>query len=345
MPSRLVITGDLLRANPDGTFNQRLNLVWFSAIFKSSFERFFNNVEVIGIDPNSFPFPAFYGAVYGTRDLISLEQWAYHYDMDLPSEAQELLSERLNGATVLTFEGSPSLLRSIDINGSCYINIRVHPLRFASDLIFSFESNNPNIQRRLNDFSISDDYIYGETNYCRSIFSTRTRELEGTPLIFLGQVRNDASVIQDGKFASLDLYRDLLLSSFDTFTFYHKPHPFDKDNPSIDEWRCIFPKSTLLEGNIYSLFPAPKHQYVTFSSGAGYEAELFGHRATYLLRKHWGHGGSIAERFVNILDMYWYPSFWEYILGISDCAPGAESYPFVPNRLRRTIRVKWNLLS
>lgn len=283
----------------------------------------------------------FYLSLYSQENDIT-NSWAKRYDAQLDGVALSLVRETFSDSFAIIFEGSPSLLGALDLDRVPYVNVRVHPMRFGSDLILSFQSNIPEIHSRLRRYNLDDAHFASEVHDLRRRMRHRAPSIDPNTLVFLGQYRHDASVISSGCFSQLHNYSKALLLLGKNRQVFHKPHPHDQYNPIINQWIHLFPHSTLLERDTYAQMAAlTPHSYVTLSSGAAYEAELLGHSSTYLLERNWALGGPMHAEFAHILHEYWHPAFWLNVLA-GERSDAANT--FVPHRLRNAIGMAWSPL-
>lgn len=353
--NRIVITGDLTRVNDSMELHQAKNIDWFSRIFAPIFEELGYTVETVGREGNEASLRALRQSLYdvGSGDLQ--DQWASYYDSLRPHKALSEFVTDLGPALFLLFEASPSMMAAIDDAGHMYLNFRVHPIRFAADLVFAVKTNRKHVAQNLRRFSMPRHFVSREVNLCRQRWRTSGNSLPRGSTIFMAQTSQDASLIERSKFLRIEDFTDKLLNIVDrSRPIFYRPHPVERQQRSLDLWTSLFPSTTEASAGVstYELFcQSDDLRIVTISSGSGYEAALFGHSASYLSSRYWG--GCYYEDYVPISHEYWYPPFWEDIFtkrGIVGSALHSlarnssveHDLPFVEGRLRTLINFQWS---
>lgn len=354
---RIVITGDLMRVNDSMELHQAPNIAWFSKIFRPIFEDLGYIVDIFGASDGDFPANQLHRTLYdGIEEPRCLQdQWAAYYDKQLPSPARRHLLKSLGPATFVLFEAPPSMLSAINEAGHVYLNFRVHPLRFASDLVFAVKTNNKYIARNLRRFTMRSDFVRREIEDCRERWRGGKNTLPRNATVFMAQTSQDGSLIEDGKFARIDGFAEKLknLVRVENPIFY-KRHPVESNQKSFDFWLETFQTTVEISPDIssYELFSQSEHlNVITISSGSAYEAKLLGHSPKYLLSRYWG--GRYYSDYTPITHEYWYPSFWESAFtenGVITTAIQSffgrgnidNELPFVKDRLRSAINFEWS---
>jgi hypothetical protein len=343
---KLILTGDIFRANQDLSFNQAQNVRWFSSIFKPILKELNYKVDVL--DTNNYKefFEHLYGIIYKYKSDSVIDIWASIYDNLKLEEEIRLLFLQIECDLIFIFEGSRSLLRLFEKSNVKYFNFRVHPLRFGTDLIFSIQTNDTLARERLSNFEVDDNFIQNEVNQLRERMGGGASQLEEGSFVFLAQTANDSSLVVNGAIARLASYETEVRQAVGHKKTYHKRHPHDVNQTTITNWCRIFPKSKEFSGSLYPLIALSKNiSFITLSSGAAYEAELLGHTVIRLIDiNHSCTTGSMPITFTNsshIAYAFWYADFWDYVLS------GRSSWDIsrgnhVPNRLRSAIGVEWS---
>jgi hypothetical protein len=346
----ILICGDILRANLELT-HRPYNTRWFSALIRQAIAPFGVKSEVLGYNPPTFDFKDFYRSIYQEAGAPVLDKWAQFYDAtsfdtDMSKRLYDIFSDRI----VILFEGSRSILRYIASIGGTYLNFRVSPLRFASDLVFIIESNNEAVQRAVGHFEMDQSFIQTQSAALKTQMTGVSKDFTRPTLIFLGQVPGDASLIHEGRFTGVAMPNGLDTSRFGSDDIYHKPHPIDANAPDMARWKGFFPGSKLLDMPTYATICSQGDlTFVTVSSGAGYEAQVFGHKCHFVSPHNWALGGARWARFTSVLHEYWSPDFWQVVFDALDgkaldaatIAASRQTMVFTPDRLRQTIDAKW----
>ncbi len=346
----ILICGDVLRANLELT-HRPYNTRWFSRLVLSSTESLGLKTEVLGHSPPNFDFDDFYKSVYKEAGPQVLDEWARYYDAQSFSEDMSArLFDIFAGKTVILFEGSRSILRYISSIGGTYINFRVGPLRFASDLMFIIQTNDPGLQHVIQLYALDQAYINEQTISLRTQMASSTQVFKRPSLIFLGQVPGDASLISNGRFGTIAIPDGLDISRFGADDIYHKPHPLADNPDEITRWKGFSPSSKYLDMPTYAAMCSQGPlTFVTVSSGSGYEAQVLGHECYFVSPHNWSLRGQRWKSFTPVLYEYWFPQFWQTIFETLEGKPPDEmaiavdrrAMTFTPDRLRQAIAAKW----
>ncbi|QTK82344.1 Hypothetical protein AT6N2_L1600 [Agrobacterium tumefaciens] len=352
---RIVISGDLTRVDENMAPHQAGNIAWFSRIFTPVLEGLGCSVDTIGAGKEDFPLERLLQSIYDPTVGLLRDQWAASYDNGLPPRVSRELIEALGAATFLLFEAPPSMMAALDAAGHVYLNFRVHPIRFASDLVFAIKTNDKGIARRLKRFAMESDFVKREVELCRKRWENGKSDVPSKSTLFMAQTFEDASLIESGKFLRINDFaeklRDIVRAEDPIF---YKRHPLERNQASFDFWNELFPRTVEISADVstYELFcKSDDLRIVTISSGSAYEATLFGHSASYLSPRNWG--GEYYLDYIPISHEYWYSAFWKDILTEPGIIRSAIQYavprrrkrddlPFVEGRLRTLINVEWS---
>jgi hypothetical protein len=346
----ILICGDILRANLELT-HRPYNTRWFSALIRQAIAPLGIKSEVLGHCPPHFSFEEFYRSIYQQAGDAVLDKWAQFYDATcFDRNMSARLLDIFSNKTIILFEGSRSILNYISNIGGVYLNFRISPLRFASDLIFIIESNDVNVALAIKQFELKQTYINTQIDDLRAQLASCTHSFINPSLVFLGQVRGDASLIHEGRFANIAIPSGLDVSQYGYNDIFHKAHPIDANEPEIERWKSLFPTSQHLKIPTYAAFcSACDVTFVSVSSGSGYEAQLLGHPCHFVSPHNWAIGAPRWERFTSVLYEYWFEGFWRAIFNALEGLPLDQvaigearlKMGFAPERLRGTINATW----
>jgi hypothetical protein len=346
----ILICGDVLRANLELT-HRPYNTRWFSALVRHALEPFGLSPDVLGYTTPDFNFETFYQNIYRKSGPDVLDKWAHYYDAkSFDADMSARLFDIFAGKLVILFEGSRSILTYIDSIGGTYLNFRVGPLRFASDLVFIIQTNDVQVERAINRYRLDAAFVEAQASALRELMAPLTRVFSKPALVFLGQVPGDASLISQGRFTQIGLPVGLDSERFEPDQIYHKPHPLDANEPETARWTSYFPTSQILDMPTYAAFCSDGDlTFVTVSSGSGYEAQLLGHPCHFVSPHNWSMGGPRWKSFTPVLYEYWFAPFWETVFRALDKEPidsgsgdhGKNEMIFKPQRLRDAIAAKW----
>jgi hypothetical protein len=329
----ILICGDILRANLELT-HRPYNTRWFSALIRKSIEGLGITSEVLGHCPPNFNFERFYKSIYGEAGTEVLEQ----------------LFDIFSGKLVILFEGSRSILNYIASIGGTYLNFRVSPLRFGSDLVFLIQTNNKNVRRAIKCFEMDRSYVDGEIAALRTQMAPEIKAFARPTLVFLGQVPGDASLINEGRFETIAVPHSLDAGRFAPQDIFYKPHPIDDNATEMSRWKTLFPGSQVLDMPTYAAFCSQGDlTFVTVSSGSGFEAQLLGHECHFVSPHNWSLSSSRWKSFTSVLYEYWYTDFWRSVfmalegqqIDEESVIASKAGMVFAPEKLRNTIAAKW----
>jgi hypothetical protein len=346
----ILICGDIFRANLELT-HRPYNTRWFSALIRKSIDGLGIASEVLGHCPPNFNFERFYKSIYGQAGIEVLDKWAELYDAaQFDGDTAKQLFDIFSGKLVILFEGSRSILNYITSIGGTYLNFRVSPLRFGSDLVFLIQTNNKNVQQAIQCFEIDRSYVDAEIAALRTQMGPETKAFARPTLVFLGQVPGDASLINEGRFKTIAVPQSLDTSGFAPKDIFHKPHPIDDNAPEMSRWKTLFPSSQVLDMPTYAAFCSQGDlTFITVSSGSGYEAQLLGHECHFVSPHNWSVSSPRWKSFTPVLFEYWFEDFWRSIfmalhgqsLDEESVIASKKGMVFVPEKLRNTIAAKW----
>ncbi|UZX44593.1 hypothetical protein A6U84_21325 [Agrobacterium sp. 13-2099-1-2] len=353
--TQIIISGDLTRVNDRMELHQSHNIAWFSRLFTPIFQSLGFKVYTVGEKKNDFPLNLLHDSIYDQTSRKLHDQWAARYDAGFPTAFVKELVDAFGPATFFLFEASPAFMESLDSARMVYLNFRVHPIRFASDLIFAIKTNDKNVALRLKQFAMKANFLKREVELCQRRWRTSQNVIPAGSTIFMAQTNEDASLIENGRFLRISDFSEMLRREIDSSrAIFYKRHPHVRYQESFDFWQHMFPDTKEVPSDIsaYELFCQSKDlRIATISSGSAYEAKLFGHSTLYLSGRHWG--ADFYRDYVPITHEYWYPEFWRnlfetrgiarsWIQTITRRGINAGKLPFVENRLKGLINFEWS---
>lgn len=184
---------------------------------------------------------------------FSLPTFRHHCEVDgalpawqllhhaLPAAATDYLLAHLpEDALVLGHAMPPWLLQLLE--GACrpYIDLRLSPLRFGSDLVMGLRTNDPEIHAAAHALAMTADEMLAESNLmaARLRLARRTEgrlRLPNNPCIFVGQTEDDAALVgADGQFARAADHAEVLARLARTGPMMYLPHPKAGDFARIE---------------------------------------------------------------------------------------------------------------
>lgn len=219
--------------------------------------------------------------------------WATCYHR-VPDAAAQYLAEHIPDDTlIISYEMTPWLQRVLDERGVHWLDLRVSPLRFASDLYMAVRTNSPALYRRLHAHAATPQAIHYEVMMLTAQVRHRRRyqddnlEFDGS-VVYIGQTEADAALVNaHGRFARIGDFRSKLLETVRGDTLLYRAHPdggafADQEHRQIERFigrpirRCDQETYELLAGDAAV-------RLVGLSSGTLQEAEWFGREATAMM--------------------------------------------------------------
>ena len=173
---------------------------------------------------------------------VAGEQPAWHQlHQQLPQPAAQYLMAHLPAdALVLGHAMPPWLSTLLDVADIPYIDLRVSPLRFGSDLVVGLRTNRPALHASAQALALSPDDLLAEAHLLGARLRMR-RHSEGrlrllnNPCIFVGQTEGDASLLgADGRLARASDHADTLRRLAATGPMMYLPHPQAGDFARIE---------------------------------------------------------------------------------------------------------------
>ena len=219
------------------------------------------------------------------------------------------------------------------------LNLSIHPIRFADDIFFSFETKNPTLKERLKKYEVNYDlfYHYADILKASALKTNKKNKIKPNALLIIGQTATDKVLFDGEKYLSLqDCAKDLgaLVSGYDHI--YFKPHPYAKNNKqTIAFLKTLHPNFHTSYENIYHLLA---HEHICHIAGLNssvlYEAKYFRKKVTFLAPPYF----DFTSQDIGIYADYFSSSFWSDLLEIPD---QKNTLPFKENRLRIALNDFW----
>lgn len=319
--------------------------------------------QAIGFDIKSSPrFDSCYHNLdsdfssYTFRELCfkHFNHWSYHY-CQIPQEAENYLLKYLDKDFLVISYEMPEYLRNlISRVGAYYLDIRISPLRFATDLYVCIRTNDIELHKKLKKFEVPEEEIYLEASLVKASvrhlrrYSSRNLEYNNS-LIFLGQTPDDASLIDCRKrrFVTINDFIDKLQAILENEenkarVLYYKPHPSAPQEHVIKEiefLRNVLKKDIkLCYENIYILLGSDDDcRFIGISSSALQEATFFDKISYTLFKPICDLSEYVNVRFVDFISPY----FYKYLFGVDKRLKYKYYRYSYPNMLRQLHNVWW----
>lgn len=360
-PERIVITSDLLRVTGEKTSRTGFatNTNFFAAMMTPQISAASSlPVAILEWDDTS-PFDG--NAVYGALGLdANATNWARIFAADATDALCALFLPHVENSLVVGFEISPLLQKILTRLNIPFVDVRWHPLRFLDDIFFGFSSNRGEISAAIGSYALSGQEVdfhvglHKAAAIRRSAFNKKGPSLE---TLIVGQTPFDASLIHDGRIATLLDHKDSIAELAKLGSIGFRPHPFSP-HPSS-------PLAAFLEhhgipvvdcdADMYELLcDESLRRVVGLSSGTLDEAAFFGLPVTRFIPEQFRYLPHVADALQTDNESLVYTGVYHAFLSVDFWAdifrstlertwPNGNPVPFKPDRLRHVNGSYWGL--
>lgn len=349
----IVVTGDLLRPNPDGTPNQQSNIRWFNHMISYQLSRPLDKVPVIPLYPGKGEGFFDVDLFFGLNGLdVSVDSWARLYGArEVSTEAKSYFHSFFAHKFVVGFELPRLFIRLLEEAGCNYIDFIIHPIRFLDDVFFGVRTNNDKVRDLLHHASIPEERFHVQAGLHKATLSRLpSMAIKDNACLLVGQTAADRSLISCGRIVALDNFEEEIVYRFKHYEkIYFKPHPYASDAYEDFKFLSRFGEVELIEDNIYRLLADERFgEVVSISSSVGIESPYFGRLSSFFLgepaRLHNGFSCKLEpECYFPVYDAFFDPSFWQKAFApfcrVSDC-PSVQ-LPRKTSRLRTSFQNHW----
>ena len=267
----------------------------------------------------------------------------------LSPEGLDALREAIGEDTLIVgYELSEMTRAALSRAGLAYLDIWLHPVRFADDILFAMRASDPAVQSRLSAFELPHEALAAQAdilkvqNY-RGFAKFERNLVEGAALL-IGQTARDKSVLgRDGFLGLSDFQEEVARLSRQHPRVYFSRHP---NEPRLDpDARALLSRHdniVEIEAPTYHLLADGRLDTVAgISSSVLEEARFFGKRTVRFFRPPFPLDGD--ARYTTILQSLCFSHFWAEILRdvapTEPCAPAGFIDP--KNKLRHALSFYW----
>lgn len=218
--------------------------------------------------------------------------WSQHYFGIAPQAAEYLRAHLPAGALVLSYEMPPWLRSAVDAAGLAWLDLRVAPLRFGSDLCMALATNRADLHAAIHGHAMNADEVLAEAALLMAKLRYRLRyrsdcfDLEGCA-VYIGQTGDDASLlVGPGRYMRATDAAQALQAFVGSDRLVYKPHPYA--GPFAEQERHALAQifgslPPCCEADTYDLLAGDARvRLVGISSGVLQEAAWFGQEARAL---------------------------------------------------------------
>ena len=283
--NEVVFLDDFFRSEENGLQSHPINRRFLRGLFYSA-------CQASGI-PVREEHPVSSGGrlpVGSLMDILGLPRttagWASAVIANLGPALDELKALQLGKRSLAIGWGlPPSLLNYVSGCGATFIDVEVHPLRFARHLHLGVRTNSKRIATIFSRIAVRDDIFRNAAIGMKALFSRRGDNALFSPDarigVFVGQTDVDLALVSNGRLVRPgDVVERVaaLATSVDVLAI--KPHPCQPGTALLDDLAKKIPNSTMVDHNIYAMLCAENIAFFSgISSGALTEAEYFGQHA------------------------------------------------------------------
>jgi hypothetical protein len=264
----------------------------------------------------------------------------------------EALAPHLDGALVIGYEMSKVQIATLESMGVSYIDLVLHPARFAPDILHAMRTNSQRVHDVLRHCHFDSDRLYAaaadiQAKICRL---GRTMTTSQDTALILGQVWTDRAVAKPaGGFYKLDEFADQIADTVHQHSaVLYKPHPYERISGETSQITDMFRSITTTEANYYVVLCQPTVSSVYgLNSSCLYEAGFFGRKASYWIKPQYQlndhlRGDSLGlGDFATLSEVWVDPSFWAAILNGKTSDFSAARSHMTPGRLRKSMNTDW----
>lgn len=175
----------------------------------------------------------------------------------------------------------PSILRYANERGAKFIDVEIHTVRFCRNLHLAMRTNDPVIQRELEDLIINDEVFWSAAATLKSYFARRGQSAILRPDLkvglFFAQMDIDLAVVGNGRIHRASDFSDQIFNwSKEVDILAIQPHPAQIDTHSIRILTEKIRNSALINCNTYALLCSENLSFVAaLSSGVLTESQYF----------------------------------------------------------------------
>jgi hypothetical protein len=358
---KVIVMGDVLRPWPKGDHNASgafRNVQWLYHLIADRIKSL--GLPVVAMDWNhhsmGIPYALFDVAkYYDSQGMdISVDHWVRLANRTAPCPAlMQMLAAPLEGTLVVGYEMSKVQIASLDAMGVAYIDLVLHPARFAADILHGARTNSPHIHSVLQACHFDSELLHESASEIKAKVARLPKTINASwdTALLLGQVWTDRAVSRaEGGFFKIDDFKKEVLELVDRHAeVIYKPHPYEAISNQKSEIPNAVKSIKVSTINYYMLLCQPMISAVYGLNSSGlYEARFFGKPSVHLIDLQYTFhdnrsGSAIAlKEFVTLSEIWLKKGFWESVLFGQGGHQFAHSKDqMTPNKLRRSMNTDW----
>jgi hypothetical protein len=354
--ARILLTGDLLRPQEDAFRPaQTGNILWLHRLIRRPIAAA-TGLEVqalawappAGSGAAGFDTPRFFAEAGAMPDT---DGWVSLFDAPaLPrSAAEHIAAAFADAAAVIGFELPEVMKRLLSQLGVAWVDLNIHPYRFAPDLLFAVQTNHDGVLEALAAHH-AEDHVF--ESFADLLAATSVKIPVHPPVeedvLLVGQTRVDRALIAEGRLLDLSAFRDRLAVALGPGRVLFKPHPYNADGFGLHAAGIPLHRVRETAENAYVLMAQDRiRRVVGVSSSLVAEARFFGKEAVFLgtppfriapSRQALGQG-----MHASVVDAWLSADFWRDLLApvLPVTAQDGRRPALPPNSLRNALRQFW----
>lgn len=351
--NKIIILDNILRYPEGHCFNTGWLYEIFGYIIKNV-----TNITVQSALANSNK--SFYYEIYNALNIrdITKTSWIDIYNIENNEKTLSIVKKYFDNSLVIAYELHPFLQDAFNKLSIPYIKLMCHPVRFMDDIFFGITSSNRDVFNKLKKYQANEEdwgleaaFIKAQTarkDFCNEI------DLKPNSCVFFAQTVMDCSLLENNRMVSFFDYKDKFMKIYNQYEhLYYKIHPCENNKDYINFIKTLDRATILYPQDIatYDLIATDKiKKYFSISSGALYEARIFGKETEYFLKQPFMFINDYADEnyqyentYIPVYKNYWQPSFWADIL--EEFFPTRKYVVDVngdfKNKLRSIINLSW----
>ena len=258
------------------------------------------------------------------------------------------LTDELKDTLVVGYELSNQTRDVLRMAQVPWVDIWLHPVRFASDIMFAFGSSDPKVAEALKQHRLQEEYLYAEADLVRVSavrggLKSNLDLLDGCS-VFAEQMPRDKSVLTKTGFETVLDHREAFAQiARSSSHLYVLAHPnvarADKD---VDAFYGSFSNVSRLDAPSYRVLSDTRVNAVaSLSSSLSVEAHYFGCKGVQFIGPPFPLDGSNA--YVPVLQKLAFAHFWADVLEplLPVTHHSVVSYVATENRHRNALSFHW----
>jgi len=352
--NKIIILDNILRYNEGNCFNTG----WLYEIFGYLISNISTIKVQAALGENN---KNFYYEIYSALGIneVSKTSWIDIYNMKNNDDTVQIVKKYFENSLVIVYEMHPFLQEAFDILKIPYIKLMCHPIRFLDDIFFGITASDKSVFQKLKKYKADENHWKLEAAFMKAQTARKDFcneiNIKSDSCVFFAQTIMDCSLLDNSRMVSFFDYKERFMEIYNSYShLYYKIHPCQNNKEVIKFIKSLDRASILYSDDIatYDLIATDKvKKYFSISSGALYEAKIFGKDVEYFLHQPFmfindypDDNYKYENTYVPIFKDYWQSSFWadilEGLIPIDKNVPPDIHINFT-NKFRNIINLTW----